>query len=197
MNRIAELEEYIQEYRTNRISKKREFLIEKYIRLEPEFYSKLDILIEKQIRSQSEVGQDKIKYIALSRLNSSSYTESYEAYFWMSNSMLYFDKNKSYVYWNPVFIYENIERDMDMVEHLLRHKFVRLKAYELLALKRNLISDDWYVFETNFLNLVKTSMVRIVNSSLNVENEIMILYGDYMEKLRVIGRINTAEGSLG
>lgn len=194
MERITELEEYIQEYRTNRIRKKKKFLREKYIEPDTDFYSKLDILIEKQIRNQSEVGQDKIKYIALSRLNSSSYTESYESYFWMSNSMLYFDENKSYVYWKPSFIYEDIERDMDTVELLLRHDFVRLEPYELFALKRKLISDDWSLFEATFLNLVKAGMVRIANSSVNVENEILILYGDYMEKLRVIGRINIAEG---
>lgn len=193
MERSTELEKHIQEYRTGRIGKKSELLRANHMKLILEFNSKLDILIEEQIKRQNEEGQDKIKHISLSHLSSSNYTESFESYFWMSSSKLYYDEHKSRVYWKPVFLYDGIENDMVEVERLLREKFVRLEAYELFTLKRKLIFDDWTLFETGFYNLVKSCKERLVNSSLQAEDEILILYGNYMEKLQVIGRIGISE----
>lgn len=189
-----ELEYYIKKYREERINKNNRILGDKNKELKLEFYSKLNKLIDEQVIHQNNGDQNKIKHISLCRLISSCYTGSYESYLWLSNSQLYYDNYKSYVYWKPAFIYDSIDNDMMEIEKLLRVRFVHIEAYELFALKRKLILDDWITFEKYFCNLVKASKGEIINSSLKVEDEILILYGDYMERLQIIGRIGITKG---
>lgn len=194
MNRSTELKDYIENYRKERICKIEMVLKSKEKELTPRFLSKLDKLIMEQIKRQSEGEQSKTKHLSLCSLGSSSYTESYESYFWLSNSQLYYDKSKSYVYWRPDYLYDNLDSDMKEIERLLRRRFIRIEAFELFALKQKLILDDWMAFETSFCNLAKIGKEVIINSSLQVEDEILILYGDYMERLRVIGRMKMLKG---
>ncbi len=194
MGRSVEQEDYIKKYREERINKNEEVLKNNDEEIRAEYFLILDNLIQEQLKCQNKNEQNKIKHISLCRLLSSSYTESYESYLWISNSQLYYDNNKSYTYWKPSFIYDSLDKDMIEVERLLRKKFIHIEAYELFILKKKLILDDWISFKKLFCNLAKESKQSIINSSLQVEDEILILYGDYMERLEVIGRIEIIEG---
>jgi hypothetical protein len=186
MDRRKKMEEYLKDYRTERLKIKKIYLENNLIKLKSAFHEKLDILIAEQLQRQKEDNAVKLKNIFLCRLISSGYTESYEVILGMSNVMLYMDEKKSQVYWYPELVYENIVQDMDAVEKLLRIKFLRLEDFELFFLKQKLLYDDWTLLQECFRNLFKQAVSLIMDSPLRLENEFLILSGDYMDNLKII-----------
>jgi hypothetical protein len=191
MDRRKEMEEYLKEYRTERLKIKKIYLEKNLIKLESAFHEKLNSLIADQLQRQKEDNAVKLKDIFLCRLISSGYTESYETILGMSSVMLYMDEKKSQVYWYPELVYENIVQDMDAVEKLLRIKFLRLEDFELFFLKQKLLYDDWTLLQECFRNLFKQSVSLIIDSPLRLENEVLILSGDYMDNLKIIDHKET------
>ena len=117
---------------------------------------------------------------------SSDYTESYESILGMSSSTLYLDEKRSQVYWIPECIYETIDKDMVEAEKILRRKFIRIQEFELFYIKRKLLDDDWKLLKKVFVTLSKQSMNLIMNSSLKLDDEFLLLCGNYMENLKIM-----------
>ncbi|WP_349672888.1 hypothetical protein [Lacrimispora sp.] len=186
MNRCNELEEWIEEYRKDRIEKKSEYLANNLSAMELLFYEKLELLIREQTILQESETEREVKYFYLCRLMSSEYTESYEAVLGLSNQMLYLDEQKSQVYWFPHMIYKNIQMDMKEVEQIVRKKFLRLEAAELFYLKRKLLGDDWDLLQKCFSDLIKGAMDVFKNRSLKLEKELVVLSGNYMDHLQTV-----------
>ena len=59
------------------------------------------------------------------------------------------------------------------------------------SIKKKLICDDWILLQECFRNLLDQSISLIMDSSLRTENEILILCGDYMDNLKIIGHEDT------
>ncbi len=74
----------------------------------------------------------------------------------MSNDTLYFDDNMSCRYWTPDILYQN------------------------------LFLDDWNLFCENLGKLVEDLTEKMINSPLQLEDEIQIFYGDYMWEVGVL-----------
>lgn len=191
MERISEMEEYINEYRNIRQSKKRGWVEKEYHCLLPSLYTYMDFLIKEQIFKRESGVQEGIKYILFFRLLSSGYTGSNEIALGMSNSMIYLDDNFSCVYWRPNLIYEDIDKDIEKVKRILQQKYIQIEEFELLYLKQKLLMDDWEVFSKIIGKLSEEIAERVINSSLPLENELEILYGDYMDRLEVAAKIET------
>lgn len=191
MDRRAELEEYIQEYREQRLLDRKAYAATHYKKMIPAFGSKLGLLIKEQIKRQNTGQQESIKYLTISRLRSSGYTESYELALGMSNSMLYMDNNTSYEYWSPDVVYDSIIKDTKDAEKLLRRKFVGLTNYELFQLKQLLLNDDWNVLQTVLGNIAEEAADIIASSSLRREEKIQVLCGDYMDQVNFVCSIKT------
>ena len=186
MDRITELETYIQEYREKRLKERTEYTAGNYKKMIPAFDSKLDVLIEAQEARQEVGGQDKIKYLTFFRLISSNYTESYEMAVGMSTSMLYMDKGTTYVFWTPEIVYDSIRKDMAELEKMLRKEFLRLEKYELFCLKQLLLYDNWQVFQTVIKPIVQEIAGKFTASSLMLEDKLQVLCGDYMDQVNGI-----------
>ena len=195
VDRNNDIEEYLKEYRSERLEQKRTYLTNNMCKIEPEFYKKLNLLISQQLTRQKNDAVAKLNYIYLCHLKSSDYTESYRAILGFSNSMLYLDEKKSQSYWYPELIYKNISEDMNTIEKIVRNKFVRLEKFELLTIKHKILNDDWILFQECFKTLINQSISIIFNSSLRLADEILLLCGDYMDNLSIVGHLNT-EGRL-
>lgn len=191
MDRYAELEKEIRDYRAERMKAKEEYLHNHYRLLFPSLFATLDTLIQEQMNQQKESGQEKIKNLSFHRLLSSGYTKSYEIAIGMSSEKLYLDEQMLYVYWKPELIYQNIERDMEEIRKCLNEKFVRLEDAELLHIKQKILSDDWNLFCDFLLKMADEVAERILSSSLLLDAELQILYGNYMDRLNVAGRFRT------
>lgn len=188
MGRKKELEEYIKEYRQSRKIIKQKDVSESVLKLIPLYKDKLNSLINDQKEKQRGNEDRKVKFIFLCQLLSSSYTGSNEVILGMSDSMLYLDEKKSQVYWCPDFIYQNIDTDMVEVEKILRKKFIRLQEFELFYIKQKLINDDWDLLQECFCNMSEQSLNIILNSQLQLEDEVVFLCGNYMDNMKIIWR---------
>ena len=186
MERKKDMEEYLKDYRINRFEDKRVRLNQYESKLSSTFQNKLRVLIIEQENRQKENSEDKIKCLYLCRLMSSDYTESYESILGMSSSTLYLDEKRSQVYWIPECIYETIDKDMVEAEKILRRKFICIQEFELFYIKRKLLDDDWKLLKKVFVTLSKQSMNLIMNSSLKLDDEFLLLCGNYMENLKIM-----------
>lgn len=54
MDRSNDIEEYLKEYRNERLEQKRIFLANNMHKIEPEFYKKLNLLISQQLSRQKK-----------------------------------------------------------------------------------------------------------------------------------------------
>ena len=189
MMRCKELEEYIQEYCSERRKIKWEYLDKHYSMLFPAFVENLDILIKNWCGEQNDKEQDKIRYLIFQRLRTSGYTGTYEISMGLSNSMLYLDEHMSCVYWKPDLIYENINSDMENVRKKLEQKYIRIEEYELLYIKQKLLLDDWKLFFKVLERLSDKAAEKIQERYEIFEDEIEILAGDYMDSLDIVGSI--------
>lgn len=191
MERVSQMEEYIREYRNIRQSEKSGMIEKEYHCLLPSLYTYMDSLIKEQTFRRKSGIQEGIRYILFFRLLSSGYTGSGEIALGMSNSMIYLDDNFSCVYWRPDLIYEDIDEDIEKVKRILQQKYIQIEEFELLYLKQKLLMDDWGVFSKIIGKLMESIAERVINSSLPLENELEILYGDYMDRLEVAAKIET------
>lgn len=194
MDRKKDLEEYIQEYKNERMQIKKSFLEKNISKMQQTFLKSISILIDEQLQRQTAEESVKLKYIFLCKLMSSGYTESYEAVLGMSSDMLYLDEKKSQVYWYPELIYENITQDMDNVEKLLRKKYTRIEEFELFYIKQSLLSDDWKLLQECYKDLIKPAMDLLMESPLRLETPILFLSGNYMDNLKIMGYEDTERG---
>lgn len=106
--------------------------------------------------------------------------------------MLYLDEKKSQVYWCPDSIYKNIDKDLKEVEGIVRKKFTRLQEFEIFYMKQKLLCDDWELLQECFYTMSKQCLSLIMNSQLQLEDELMFLCGNYMDSLKVVW--STGEG---
>lgn len=183
VDRKDDLEQYIEEYRIQRLKSKRGRIGDIKQKLRSVFCEKLNLLIEDQQLTKRE-GPGKIEVFYLCRLLSSGYTESYESIIGLSNALVFLDKNKSQTFWYPKHIYNSIENDMNEVEKRLKKKYLHIEEYELLHIKQLLLLDDWEVLEDCFVGLVQEHLKILTNSYLDFESELKVMSGNYMEQLK-------------
>ena len=90
---------------------------------------------------------------------------------------LYLDEYQSQIFWCPRVVYENIEEDMAAAEKIIRRKFVRLEDFELMHIKRKLLSDDWGIVQAIFRILSEQAIDSIRKTSLMLQDEVFFLCG--------------------
>lgn len=185
MERCEEMKKNIMDYCHRRKEEKIEYLNSHYDDLLDPLLNLIETLIQDVAEQQVAKEQGKIKYLVFCRLRSSEYTGSYEMLVAMSNDTLYFDDNMSCRYWMPQILYQNLEEDMKHVRKILNDKYPRIEEYEMLRVKQILLLDDWNLFCENLGKLAEELAGKMINSPLRLEDEIQILYGDYMDRLDV------------
>lgn len=185
MERFVEMEECIQDFRIGRMDTKRAYLDDKdkYEALFSSLLPALKVLIREQASMQEAGEQGKVKYVIFHRLLSSGYTGSCEISVGMCSAMLYLDRHMSCAYWRPEFLYNDTDKDMEEVRQQISRKFVHIEEFELLRLKQKLLWDDWQLFCEMLERLGEKVAKEILESPLFLEDEIQVLYGDYMDRL--------------
>lgn len=186
MERCTEMEKYIENYCRGRKNEKREYLNRHYSDVLTPLLAVVDTLTQDMEKKQAAKEQGKIRNLIFHRLLSSGYTGSYEISVGMSNATLYLDEHMSCIYWKPEIICQGIEDDMKKVKQLLNNKYTRIEEYELLRLKQNLLLDDWNLFCEILYKMAERLVEKIKDSPLQLEDEIWILCGDYMDRLDVV-----------
>lgn len=182
MDRCAEMEAYIQEYRDQRIMLKREKLKKECNYFTEPLKTQVNSLLEKQVFRQQEKNQGAVKYIMFCNLLTSGYTHSYEIALGLADARLYLDEKLNWVYWRPEYVYTEMDQALKEMTRLLSKKFIRIEQYELFYLQRKLLMDDWELFIEYLFKISDELLERIIESSLLLEQGLEILYGGYMEE---------------
>ena len=189
MDRRKDLEDYLEEYRKKRGEEKRERLKEQENQMFSAIEGGLKLLIEKHGRKQREEGENRVNYVFLCRLLSSSYTDSREIVLGMSDSFLYLDEGKSLVCWSLSVLYEGIEEDMAQVRKLLQKRFIRLEEFELFYIKKKLLDDNWEQFQDSVSFLAAQAAGVLAHGGILLEDEVVFLYGNYMDDMKIAGTL--------
>jgi len=160
--------------------------------LDKEIRELLQTLIEHQIQEQADEKEREISRVFVWRLESSDYTGSHKSVLGISTSQLYLDDKKSLIYWTPSCLYDHLDLDMDEVKMQLQKNFIRVQEHELFRVKQKLLYDDWKLLEELMVKLIERYGNLLTESSLRLaEDGLLIVAGDYMDYLKVIGRIES------
>lgn len=188
MDRKKDMEQYIEEYRAERVRLKKTELERIRAELQPLFNETLKQLAADQLRKRRGIPEN-VEILYLCRLLSSGYTESYESVLGLGGSLLFLDKRRSETYWRPEYLYKDLESDMEEVKKRLKKKFIRIEEYELLYLKQRLLEDDWGILETCFLELAGNAAPVLRESGLKAGSGLKVMSGSYMEQLKLQGSL--------
>lgn len=194
MDRKTDIAEYLNDYRQQRKTAKWDYLSKNIDELKPLFYQKMDDLIADRLHKQREGTEEKVRFIFLCRLLSSGYTESFESVLGMSSDMLYLDEKKSLTFWQPALVYKNMDKDMEETEKLLRRNFVRLESAELFYVKQLLLEDNWELLKKAFQILAGQAVGTLMDGTLNLEDEVLFLCGNYMDNLEIVWQTERRNG---
>ena len=158
-----------------------------------EFYKNNQDEVEEKIFQEITYGlqqcvqtKKKLGYIAISVLESSIITKTYDLQIAFYNKDLYADGYPVYKYWAPAFIYESLDADIEEIEALLKLEIVRLKPYEICEIKHQYAINFYFLI--GFLMKSIASKITHIQmfQKVDKENEVKILFGKYMEKQIVL-----------
>lgn len=195
LEQIEKMKEYLQEYFVSRVAVKRECLLENdVIVLEKSFKEVLKKLVDDQILKQIGDRKQVISAIFMCHLISSDYTGSYDSILGLCSPQIYLDEFGSSIYWRPPCLFDSIEKDMEEVKKYLYKSFVRIEEYEFLQIKLKLLHDNRELLKEIIPRLIHKNSEIIINSSLRMDDELLILHGVYMERLQVIGHVKANYG---
>ena len=145
--------------------------------IEEKFIRKIEHGLQQCIK-----GQKKIGFISISILESSLITRTYDLQIAFYNEDLYADDSPVYEYWAPTFIYEYLESDIEEMERSLRNQTVRLKAYEMYELKRQYITNFYFLIGFMMKGLTPKIVYLCKYKEADRESIVKVLFGKYMER---------------
>ena len=154
-----------------------EFYKNNQFEIEESFFQEITYGLQQCIQTKKKLG-----YIAISILESSIITKTYDLQIAFYNKDLYADGYPVYKYWAPVFIYENLDADIEEMEGFLKRQIIRLKPYEVYEIKRQYAINFYFLIGFLMKGIVsKISHIQMFQK-VDKENEVKILFGKYMEK---------------
>jgi len=62
--------------------------------------------------------------------------------------------------------------------------------YELFRIKQQLLLDDWSILEGMILKYAEQNKTMIFDSQLHMDEQLVLVSGDYMDRLSVVGHLH-------
>lgn len=190
MNRLRDLERYIEPYIIERIIE-----IIKKVKMKKEqiadpdqasFIKTVKILIEKALNYQQIDQNWEVKYLSVFHLKSSLITKSYQYQICLTDELFYLDQKQIVADWIPEVIYDQLAEEQKLLVKYLMKKFVRLQEYEVTYLMQKLVEEYKKVIEVYLANIVSYMTASETYQSLQKKNPFLFLYGDYLGEIKMI-----------
>ncbi len=152
------------------------------------FQKVLNACVQKAFVQQHQSDKGRLKFVVISLLNSSLITQSYELKIDLFDERMYLDGNEASDYWQPSFMlpYLQIE-DMEAVRKLLSGRIPRITDYEMLEVQYGYAGTLCTLYPFFLKKLVHHSK-RLISQA-NPESEVLVLFGNYMEKAPYIAKL--------
>lgn len=185
MNREKQLRKIAREYLKKRFTESRELIQKEYeIHMEEAFQNYMDAMLSGLLHC-AKTGKS-VKYIVISILESSNLTKRYELQIAFFTEKMYSDEFPIYVYWKPMFIFSKIEEDMLMFKKKAAEKIVRIKEYELDAIKKEYLLNHYYQILL-FLRQIMPDVIEYGRDHYNcIAQDVTVLLGRYMERAMLV-----------
>lgn len=136
---------------------------------------------------QKRCKKKEIKYIVFSFMRYSFYLNKFELCIQALDSGFYLDEQPVVAYFNLDFLQNEYVADCKFLCKKVEERFIRTKNHELIDIKK------WYVDSYDFIifqmikSLTELIMEVIMESDMEINDEFKILYGEYMDKVVVLG----------
>lgn len=173
-NKVMELADQKLECAIKRIT---DYYKEHNAEIKEDFFHAIGHGLQQCIESKKKVG-----FITISILESSMITKTYDLQIAFWNAYLYADDNPVYEYWAPSFIYAYLDSDIGEMEKSLKDQVMRLKAYEVLGLKRQYAINLYFLIGFMMKGLVPKIANLCKYQETDKEEIVKVLFGKYMEK---------------
>mgnify|MGYP003378310353 CR=1 FL=1 len=142
----------------------------------------LNTLAENQ-RQGSECCEKEICYLCIEFLLSSIVTRSYD-------ERLHLDPKPCAVYWRPPMLFDKAEEDMEDMLRELKSKVIALRADEAEESRKAYLLMVHYLLVEMFVEAYfKDTVLKSGLCELAKEKSVELLYGGYMDKMKLIGRL--------
>ena len=185
MNREEQLRKIAKEYLKKRFIESRELITKECeMHMEEAFQNYMDAMTS-GLLCCAKAGKT-VKYIVISILESSNLTKSYELQIAFFTEKMYSDEFPIYVYWKPMFIFSKVEEDMLMFKKKAAEKIVRIKEYELDAIRKEYLLNHYYQVLL-FLRQIMPDAIEYGCDHHNcIAQDVTVLLGRYMERAMLV-----------
>lgn len=124
----------------------------------------------------------KVKYIIVSILESSILTKSYELQVAFFDERMYLDDESEYIYWVPLFLFEQIEDDIWAYRKKASQTVVRIKEYEIEQIFRAYAFNRYLDVYALLKDIIRDVLEQETPNFECLAEDVSILFGQYMEK---------------
>lgn len=149
----------------------------------------LNHLAEHQ-KQRAEYFEKEICYLCIEFLLSSIVTRSYDFQISLYDERLHLDPKPCVVYWRPPILFDEVEEDMETILRELKSKVIALRADEVEESRKAYILMCHYLLAEMFVEkYFKDTVLKSNLRELGKGKSLELLYGGYMDKMKLIGRL--------
>ena len=135
-------------------------------------------------------GKGEISCLCISYLYSSLVTGTGEFCLSLYDDRVYFDDNPIYIFWSPVFLWRQFDKDVEEIICSFKKLGIRLKKYELDAVKIEYVEQFFKIGHKMFADYSKLIITTMKNSTLKTTKDFSVIYGGYLDTATEIWRGN-------
>jgi len=169
--------EFLKEKMQKTISRVTLYYKEHKAEIEKEFFDTVSHGLCQCLKRGKRVG-----YVTISILESSLITETYDLQLAFYDKNLYADDAPVFEYWAPVFLFAELEHDMDALQNFLKTRVVRLKSYEINDIQMEYAVNFYFLLSFMLRELAKKIFLLPDFIEVEKEEQVKILLGKYMER---------------
>lgn len=134
--------------------------------------------------------EKEICYLCVEFLLSSIVTRSYDFQISLYDERLHLDPKLCAVYWRPPILFDEAEEDMEVILRELKLKVIALRPDEAEESRKAYILMFHYLLLEMFMEeYLKDTVLKSGLCELGKGRSVELLYGGYMDNMKLIGRL--------
>lgn len=123
-----------------------------------------------------------VRYITVSILYSSIVTGNYKLQVAFMNDDFYLDEDPVHVYWAPLFIFGQIDDDMQFFRRKASEEVPGIKEYEVDTIRKQYILNHYFLVMLLLKELFPPIVGEMIREYDCIDDNVVVLFGRYMEK---------------
>lgn len=146
----------------------------------------LQQLVDLTVRRQKEGTKGKVCYIGICYCRSSIFTNIHEMKLDAYGEEIYLDGEECSMYWEPGFIFNYYQRDMQYFRTLIRKVIPRVRTWEIQQYGEGYWMNYVYILSEFLRQKLPEAMGRISMEGLLKDEKLRVFFGEYMGRGAVL-----------